>query len=184
MITKDAQAVLLQVAHEAIAYGLTNGHEMQIDLNKHEPALQEQRASFVTLHLHGELRGCIGTLEAYQPLIIDIAHNAYAAAFSDLRFSPLTATEFKNIEIDISILNPAEEIKFNSEKDLIAQLRPNIDGLILSDGRTRATFLPSVWEQLPTPNDFLAHLKLKAGLPANYWSDTINIKRYTTTTFH
>lgn len=184
MITKDAQAVLLQVAHEAIAYGLTNGREMRIDLNKYEPKLQEQRASFVTLHLHNELRGCIGTLEAYQPLIINIAHNAYAAAFSDPRFSPLTESEFKNIEIDIAILNPAEEIKFNSEKELLAQLRPNIDGLILSDGPARSTFLPSVWEQLPEPHDFITHLKLKAGLPAHYWSDTIKMKRYTTTTFH
>ncbi len=184
MITKDAQAVLLQVAHEAIAYGLAHGREMQIDVQRYESALREQRASFVTLHLHGELRGCIGTLETYQPLVIDIAHNAYAAAFTDPRFTPLTATEFKNIQIHISILNPAEEISFNSEKDLIAQLRPNVDGLILSDGPARATFLPSVWEQLPEPYDFIAHLKIKAGLPENYWSGTLKVKRYTTTMFH
>lgn len=184
MITKDAQAILLQVAHEAISYGLANGSEKRIDLNRYEPKIEEQRASFVTLYLYGELRGCIGTLEACQPLIIDVAHNAYAAAFSDPRFAPLTATEFKNIEIDISILNPTEEMNFNSEKELLAQLRPNIDGLILSDGPAQATFLPSVWQQIPEPIDFITHLKLKAGLSAHYWSDTIKMERYTTTKFH
>ncbi len=184
MITKDEQTILLQVAHDAVAYGQAHGREIQINVQRYESALREQCASFVTLHLHGELRGCIGTLEAYQPLVIDIAHNAYAAAFTDPRFAPLTATEFKNIQIHISILNPAEQMSFNSEKNLIAQLRPNVDGLILSDGPARATFLPSVWKQLPEPRDFLTHLKLKAGLPAHYWSNTIKVKRYTTTMFH
>lgn len=184
MISKHGQAVLLRVAHDAIAYGLTHEREIQIDVKNYEGELQELRASFVTLKLYGQLRGCIGTLEAYQPLVLDIAHNAHAAAFADPRFAPLTAAEFKDLEIHISILNPAEEMQFNSEEELIAQLRPNVDGLILSDGRARGTFLPSVWEQLPEPREFLAHLKLKAGLPARYWSNTIKIKRYTTTAFH
>lgn len=183
MVTKDEQAILLRVAHDAIAYGLSHNHEMHVDPKKYEGSLQEERASFVTLHLQGELRGCIGILTAYQPLVVDIAHNAHAAAFADPRFAPLTAAEFGEIETHISILNPAEEINFSSEEELISQLRPHVDGLILSDGRARGTFLPSVWEQLPKPRDFLAHLKLKAGLPASYWSDTINIKRYTTTAF-
>ena len=183
MVTKAAQSILLKVANNAIAYGLANGCEMRVDVNEFETELQEQRASFVTLELHGELRGCIGSLEAYRPLAQDVAHNAYAAAFCDPRFAPLTAVEFRDLEIHISILNPAEEMAFTSEEDLIAQLRPGIDGLILSDGLARGTFLPGVWASLPDPREFLAHLKLKAGLPAHYWSERLKVKRYTTTMF-
>ena len=182
-LSKEAESVLLQVAREAIAHMLTYGCRMHVDLDKYASELHEKRATFVTLHLYQELRGCVGSLEAYQPLATDVAYNAYAAAFCDPRFSALTEDEFKDVEIHITILNPAEEISFKSEEDLLSQLRPHVDGLILSDGDRRGTFLPAVWESLPEPREFLKHLKLKAGLPVNYWSDTLRVKRYTATAF-
>ena len=142
-----------------------------------------ERATFVTLNKFGELRGCIGHLEAIQPLIADVAENAFNAAFRDPRFQPVTASEFGDLEVHISVLSPPEPMVFTSEADLLRQIRPGIDGLILEDGAYRGTFLPSVWEQLPDPAQFLAHLKMKAGLPPNYWSDTLKVSRYTTESF-
>lgn len=145
--------------------------------------LQQPRATFVTLNIHENLRGCIGTLEAHQALVSDVAHNAHAAAFHDPRFPPLSQREFKDIEIHISILSPPEPMQFTSEADLLKQIRPGIDGLLLEENHHRGTFLPSVWESLHTTQDFLTHLKYKAGLPADYWSDTIKVSRYTTESF-
>lgn len=138
-----------------------------------------ERASFVTLEIDGHLRGCIGMLEACRPLAEDVAKNAIAAAFHDPRFPPLTYKEFESIEIHISVLSPPEEIYFTSEADLLAQIRPGIDGLILEEGVRPGTFLPSVWEELPDKTQFFAHLKLKAGLSGLYWSDTLRVFRYT-----
>ena len=177
--TTEEKQVLLKLAHDAITYGLKHHNPMPVDLNQFAANLQEQRASFVTLNINKQLRGCIGSLQAHQPLVQDIAHNAYAAAFSDPRFPPLTMDEFPNLDIHISILNTPEPMQFSSEQDLIKQLRPGIDGLILSDQGHRGTFLPSVWESLAEPALFFAHLKLKAGLPQNYWSDTLTVERYT-----
>jgi AmmeMemoRadiSam system protein A len=146
--------------------------------------LMEKRATFVTLTIGGRLRGCIGMLEACRPLAEDVAANACAAAFEDPRFPPLTKKEFEKLEIHISVLSPPEELAFSSEADVLNQIRPGIDGLILQEGFRRGTFLPSVWEELPTKELFWAHLKLKAGLPANYWSKTLRVFRYTTEYFH
>jgi AmmeMemoRadiSam system protein A len=182
-ITDAEQQLLLQLARESIEYGLQHQHEIALSTDEHPPQLQEQRATFVTLHLNHQLRGCIGTLEAYQPLVLDVAHNAYAAAFNDPRFMPVTQNEANNLEIHISILNPAEELRFSSEQELIDQIRPAVDGLIMQDGGRKGTFLPSVWEQLAEPKEFVCHLKRKAGLPVDYWSDTLRVWRYTTTSF-
>ncbi len=141
--------------------------------------LQEKRATFVTLEIHGRLRGCIGRLEACRPLAEDVAANAVSAAFDDPRFPPLSKEEFEKLDLHISILSPPEEMQFESEADALAQIRPGIDGLILQEGGRRGTFLPSVWEQLPDRDTFWAHLKMKAGLPADYWSDSIRLFRYT-----
>lgn len=176
---KTEQQLLLQLAKDAIQYGLKHNKVMPVDLTKYSAKLTEERACFVTLQIKQELRGCIGSLEAYQPLVKDIAHNAYAAAFGDPRFPPVTNAEFPQLEIHISVLNKPEPMHFKSEQDLIQQLRPNVDGLILSDIGHRGTFLPSVWESLPTPAEFFAHLKLKAGLLPDHWSDTIKVERYT-----
>lgn len=171
--------ILLDLVHKAIKYGLEQHDIMPIEVEKYSENLQKQCACFVTLQINGELRGCIGSLEAYRPLVEDVVHNAYAAAFQDSRFNPVTAEELPKLEIHISILSQPEPMQFTSEEDLLRQLRPNIDGLIMQDGMYRGTFLPSVWESLPKPRDFLTHLKLKAGLSANYWSETIKVERYT-----
>jgi AmmeMemoRadiSam system protein A len=131
----------------------------------------------------GELRGCIGSIEAHRPLVLDVAHNAYAAAFLDHRFAPLDTRELAEISLDISILTPTEEIQFDNEADLIEKIRPGIDGLILEDGLHRGTFLPSVWESLPDVESFWRHLKLKAGLPIDHWSASLKVSRYTSESF-
>jgi AmmeMemoRadiSam system protein A len=108
-----------------------------------------------------------------------VASNAYSAAFEDPRFAPLERGEFERLDIHLSLLSAPEPIQFGSEKDLLAQIRPSLDGLVLEEGARRGTFLPSVWEQLPDPVEFLRHLKRKAGLPADYWSATLRVSRYT-----
>jgi len=171
--------ILLRVARDAILHGLERGCELVVEVRAHPPALQAPRATFVTLELNNTLRGCVGTLEATRALIEDVAHNAYAAAFLDARFTALTAAEFDHLALHISVLSAPELMAVASEADLLRQLRAGIDGLILEDGRQRATFLPSVWESLPEPREFLHHLKRKAGLPENYWSATLTVRRYT-----
>jgi AmmeMemoRadiSam system protein A len=175
----EHQQILLQIARDAISSKLETGKPSLPDLKSLPQELQAHRATFVTLTMHKQLRGCIGMLEACRPLAHDVAENACSAAFEDPRFRPLSREEFEQIEIHISVLSPPEEVTFESERELLSKIRPNIDGLILEDGLHRGTFLPSVWEELPEPDIFLAHLKIKAGLPTNYWSNTIRIFRYT-----
>ena len=182
-LCEEERLLLHKVARASIEHGLETGRPLAVDVERYPPPLRERRATFVTLNEHGELRGCIGTLEAIRPLVEDVAHNAFAAAFSDPRFPPVSASELDDIEIHISVLSPATPMQFDSEEDLVHQLRPGVDGLVLEDGYHRGTFLPAVWESLPEPHAFLQHLKLKAGLPANYWSDTIRVSRYTTESF-
>lgn len=112
-------------------------------------------------------------------MLTDVQENACAAAFSDPRFKPLTVDELGRTRVEVSLLEPAEPLVFTDQADALAKLRPDIDGIIFTAGRHRATFLPQVWEQLPNPVDFLAHLKLKAGLPSNYWGSDIKLERYT-----
>ncbi len=135
-------------------------------------------ACFVTLTQHGQLRGCIGSLEAWRPLLQDVQENARAAAFRDPRFKPLTLDELARTRVEVSLLTPATPIQFSSEAEALAQLLPGRDGIIFTAGRHRSTFLPQVWEQLPEPADFMAHLKQKAGLPATYWGDDVRLERY------
>lgn len=179
-LNKDHQQRLLALAKTAIQHGLQTGRPLPVNLAGFPAELMECRATFVTLNKHQQLRGCIGVLEAFRPLAEDIAENAFRAAFKDPRFPPLTADEFDELEIHLSILTPAEPILFTSEQDLITQLQPGIDGLILEENHLRGTFLPSVWEQLPEPAQFLRHLKQKAGLPPDYWSENIRVYRYRT----
>lgn len=174
---------LLAIARQSIQHGLQYGRPLSVNAQDYDLTLQQPGASFVTLNLHGQLRGCIGSLEARRPLAVDVAENAYAAAFRDPRFPPLSDSEFPQLEYHISLLNPAEPMQFTSEPDLLAQLRPHVDGLILEDRGHRGTFLPAVWESLPEPEQFWQHLKLKAGLPADYWSDSLKVSRYTVEEF-
>ena len=142
------------------------------------PELHKPGATFVTLTQRGDLRGCIGSLEAWRPLAQDIRENALSAAFRDPRFEPLTAEELPITRVEVSLLTPAEPMSFTSEVDALAQLRPEIDGVIFTAGHRRSTFLPQVWEQLPDPASFMAHLKQKAGLPADYWGPDVRLERY------
>ncbi|MCK5477569.1 MAG: AmmeMemoRadiSam system protein A [Methylococcales bacterium] len=183
MLSDSYRQTLIDLAKASIEHGLKYGRPLQIDLATMADELTVQRATFVTLEKQGQLRGCIGMLEARRPLAEDIAENSYAAAFSDSRFPPLSESELDDLSIHLSILSPAEIIPCQSEAELIQQLRPDIDGLILDDGLHRATFLPSVWKSLPKPIDFIHHLKMKAGLPENYWSQELRAYRYTTESF-
>ena len=166
---------LLRLARNAIAghFGLPTTSVPDL------PALHQPAATFVTLSQHGNLRGCIGSLEAWRPLLRDVQENAIAAAFRDPRFTPLRREELAITRVEVSLLTPPVAISFTSEADALAQLRPDVDGLIFSTGTRRSTFLPQVWEQLPEPADFLAHLKQKAGLPATYWGSDVRLERYT-----
>lgn len=183
MISPAGRNQLLQVASDSIRHGLGHGRPMSVHAADYPEELQPLRASFVTLHRHGELRGCIGILEAMRPLVDDVAYHAWAAAFEDPRFAPLAEWELEGLDIHISILSPPEPLVFHSEEELLQQLRPGIDGLILRDCGRRGTFLPSVWDSLPNPRDFWSHLRLKAGLPPDWWSDTLRVERYTTESF-
>lgn len=152
----------------------------QANVRPDVPAWMNQPgATFVTLTQEGQLRGCIGTLEAHRPLVEDLEHNARAAAFGDPRFPPLGKEELSRTRVEVSILSPAEPIQFKDEADALGQLRPGTDGVILEAGWHRSTFLPQVWEQLSDPAQFMAHLKHKAGLAPDYWSDDLRLSRYT-----
>ncbi|HJW82637.1 MAG TPA: AmmeMemoRadiSam system protein A [Acidiferrobacterales bacterium] len=173
----DPGPTLLAIARSAIA----------AELGEPSPAftqaewLDEPGATFVTLTCAGALRGCIGSLVAERALRADVESNALAAAFSDPRFAPLSAREYRALEVEVSLLSPMQPVTVESEAQALTLLRPGIDGVLLEYGRRRGTFLPQVWEQLPEPRAFLAHLKQKAGLPADFWADEIRLSRYTVT---
>lgn len=183
MLSENQKQQLRTIAKNSIAHGLTKSKPLAIELANYDDDLQTKRATFVTLHKHHQLRGCIGSLEALRPLAEDVAYHAFAAAFSDHRFPPVTANEVDQLDIHISILATPEEITFISEDDLVSQLRPGIDGLIMREGHQRGTFLPSVWDSITDGHEFLNHLKQKSGLAEDYWSDTIKIQRYTVEEF-
>ncbi len=147
--------------------------------------MQQDGASFVTLTRFGLLRGCIGALEAYQPLVQDVCEPAVAAALEDYRFTPVRRDELKQLEIEISVLTTATPLEYKAPDDLQFLLRSGVDGVILRDGDRRATFLPQVWEQLPNLEDFLNHLCLKMGRPENYWhTNKLQVETYQVEEFH
>ena len=174
-LDNEKGSTLLKLARSEIATKL--GHDVS------SPAqagwLAEPGASFVTLTRQGELRGCIGTLEAHRPLGLDVRENAVAAAFRDPRFMPLTRVEFDEIRVEVSVLSPSEILVVASEEHALAILRPNVDGVVFEYRHYRSTFLPQVWEQLPEPAEFMAHLKRKAGLPMDFWAEEVRLSRYT-----
>lgn len=182
-LNDNDKKVLRQMAQDSIHYGLQHHRPLPVNLNDFNEPLTAQGASFVTLNLNHQLRGCIGTLEAYQPLVKDVADHAFAAAFRDPRFAPVTADEEQHLELHISVLSKPVPIEFSDEADLLTKIEPGIDGLILEDKYHKGTFLPSVWEQLATPGEFLNHLKLKAGLKQDDWNEDIRVFRYHTTGF-
>ena len=176
MSTELGQSLLL-LARNAICGQLGAAHPADPDVVL-QPRLTQPGASFVTLTRDGELRGCIGSLEAHRPLHQDVAANALGAAFRDPRFAALTLAELADVKVEVSLLTPALAMRFADEADALGQLRPQVDGVILEYGRHRSTFLPQVWESLPEPVQFLAQLKRKAGLPLNFWSNELRLSRY------
>jgi AmmeMemoRadiSam system protein B/AmmeMemoRadiSam system protein A len=172
--TTDIGPALLVRARNAIAAQL--GQATQAE--PAHPALNQPGATFVTLTQNGALRGCIGSLQAHRPLDQDVRANALAAAFRDPRFPPLTQAELARTRVEVSLLTAPQPMTFSDEADALRRLRPNIDGIIFSAGQKRSTFLPQVWEQIPDPRTFMAHLKQKAGLPADYWSSEVQLQRY------
>jgi AmmeMemoRadiSam system protein A len=174
----DAGRVLLPLARAAIA------SELKLDAWRtgEEPDwLRRQGASFITLMRDGKLRGCIGTLRAHRALAEDVRANAIGAAFSDPRFTPLTAAEFAGVAVEISVLSALEPVSFGDEADALRQLRAGVDGIVFEYGCHASTFLPQVWENFGEPSDFLAHLKYKAGLPPDFWHHEVKLARYTVT---
>jgi AmmeMemoRadiSam system protein B/AmmeMemoRadiSam system protein A len=176
-LNANAGAVLLTLARSAIGEKLGEpGRPLP-----QAAWLQQPGAAFVTLMRNGELRGCIGSLEAKRPLRADLYENALGAAFRDPRFKPLTRAEWIDTRIEVSLLSPLERLRPASEAALLAMLRPGTDGLLIEYGHHRSTFLPQVWEQLPQPRDFLVNLRRKAGLPPDFWEGELSVSRYTVT---
>ena len=182
-LTNEEKEKLIQLALYSIENGIEAGEAFPVDSENYSTNLQKHKSSFVTLYKNGKLKGCIGRIKAERPLVVDVVDNAYSAAFSDSRFSKIRSKDLHILTIQISVLSPLENITFLSEQDLIDQIRPGIDGLILKKGANQGTFLPQVWENLPRSESFLRQLKQKAGLKKDYWSDKIRIQRYTTISF-
>lgn len=175
----DAGPVLTGLARAAIAGRLG----LSAPPHRTPDWLSQPGASFATLTIDHALRGCIGSLTPWRPLGQDVAANAQGAAFDDPRFVPLSRDEFAGIAIEVSVLSATEPIEFRSRADLLAQLRPGVDGLVLTAGGRRGTFLPQVWAELPEPARFLDHLLRKAGLPPTYWGPDVAVERYSVTAF-
>ena len=170
----------MALAADSIDHGLVRDKPFPVVPDNFPPLLREKRAAFVTLQKDGELRGCIGSVEAVHPLAQDVAINAFKSAFHDPRFSRLKPEETETLHISISILTTPTRLLVSSEADLIEQLRPGVDGLILKERNRRATFLPSVWETIPDPGEYVLHLKQKGGWAKGHWSGKMACYRYGT----
>lgn len=171
----DRERIVLRIARGAIESALGAAPDLP---PPDVPWLQSHGCAFVTLRRDGELRGCIGSIEAHRPLVDDIAANAVAAALYDRRFPPVTADELGSIAVEVSLLEQPTPLVCDDEGDAIRKLRPGIDGVVIEYHQRRATFLPQVWESLPAPTDFLCELKRKAGLPADFWHPDLRLQRY------
>ena len=168
-LTDSERNFLLGLARKSIEAAAGGTHIPAGDKEQVPLKLLEDGACFVTLTKNGALRGCIGTLEAYQPLYLDVIEHAAAAAVDDFRFNPVHPDEVPTISIEISVLTRPEQVSYNGPDDLLNKLRPGIDGVVIKDGRMRATFLPQVWEQLPDMQEFMSHLCSKMGASAGLW---------------
>ena len=166
LTTQEGQ-ILLKLAREMITHAAKRQEPPSLDLGAISEHLRRDGASFVTLMKHGQLRGCIGSLEARRPLALDVRENAVGAAFHDPRFPPVRSEELGDLHVEVSVLSIPQPISYDGPADLIARLRPRVDGVVVERGLNRATFLPQVWEKLPDPHEFLQHLCLKAYLPSD-----------------
>ncbi|RVU33801.1 AmmeMemoRadiSam system protein B [Hwanghaeella grinnelliae] len=170
---------LMHLMANTIRYGFGNNAPPEVAVGSFNEALRQERATFVTLESNGQLRGCIGSIVANRPLVLDVVENTFRAAFRDPRFPRLTPGEIHGLKLSLSILSPMMPMQFDAEADLLAQLRPGEDGLMIQDTDKRSVFLPQVWEQLPNRRDFLSHLKAKAGMVSGHWSSGFKAWRFT-----
>jgi uncharacterized protein len=168
-LTDEEKQLLLYHAREAMSQAVNGQAVLPLDLSMFSERFRQNGASFVTLTEGGDLRGCIGALEPYQPLLEDVREHAIAAALNDYRFTPVRPLEIPHIRIEISRLTFPQILAYKTPGELLAGLRPKVDGVILRDGSRRATFLPQVWEKLPEPEVFLAHLCQKMGASPDLW---------------
>jgi AmmeMemoRadiSam system protein A len=177
--------LLLTLARQSILQGVAGKEFPALNRAGLSPILLQPGASFVTLTQNGQLRGCIGALEAYQPLVDDVCEHALAAAVNDYRFAPVHPGEIESLQIEISRLTKPQILEYTQPEDLPNRLTPQVDGVILQDGFRRATFLPQVWEKLPGPAEFLAQLCQKMGAPSNLWRKKIlEVWTYRVEEFH
>jgi AmmeMemoRadiSam system protein A len=184
-LTSEEKQTLLRLARRALESGVCGERLPSLDEFPLTPLLRAQGASFVTLTIHGNLRGCIGALEPYQSLAEDVREHAVAAALEDYRFPTVQESELTSIEIEVSRLTVPVLLKYNDADDLLVKLRPGMDGVILRDGIRRATFLPQVWEKIPAPADFLANLCHKMGAAPNTWRKKhLDVLTYQVEEFH
>ena len=180
----NSRQQILNAAHLSLKYGSEHGKPINIRYGDDLPiGLMAMRASFVTVELAGNLRGCIGSVVPHNRLLPDVITNTYKAGFGDPRFAPMSKAEVENAYISVSILSHTRAMQFQNEADLVSQTRPDQDGLILRDGKHQGLFLPSVWRSLPKAEDFVRHLKRKAGLPMDHWSGDLKVFRYRTESF-
>ena len=184
-ITDSDRSYLLSLARQSIENCANGAFVPHVDKETLSPVLREQGACFVTLTSGGYLRGCVGALEPYQSLVDDVCEHAVAAAFQDYRFPPVQPNEVKDLEIEISYLTRPEPLKYENPEDLPKLIKPNIDGVVIRDGRQRATFLPQVWEKIPDPVEFLDELCMKMGAPATLWRrKKLDVMIYRVEEFH
>lgn len=185
-LTLEEQQTLLRLARDAITRCVKGEKLVPLDVSSLATALREEGASFVTLTAHGELRGCIGALEPYQPLAEDVREHAVSAALKDPRFPPVRERELGGIRIEVSRLTRPRPVKYKGADDLLSKLKPHVDGILLRDGYgRRATFLPQVWEKIPDPAEFLNHLCQKMGLREDSWrSNHLEVFTYQVEEFH
>lgn len=178
-LSPEERELLLNLARESIDCAAQDKDPPKIDWDAVPPNLQQAGASFVTLNKKGQLRGCVGSLEARRPLVLDVQQNSVGAAFRDPRFPPVQPEEVNDLDIEISVLSLPERLDCAGPEDLFGQLRPGVDGVVIERGWHRATFLPQVWEKLPVKKQFLERLCLKAGLPPDaYRSGDLDIYTY------
>ncbi|MCG8471065.1 MAG: AmmeMemoRadiSam system protein A [Desulfobacterales bacterium] len=170
-IQPDQGMALVKLARQTLAEALYIPWEMADETLFADPIFGREQATFVTLKIRGELRGCIGTLQPVSPLVESIRKNTFSAAFNDTRFPSISAGEFDEVSIEISLLSPVEPLYADSPEAILAGLRTGLDGVVLVQEAASSTFLPQVWQHLPNPEHFLRQLSLKAGLPGDAWRD-------------
>jgi len=183
-LTLEDGKTLLRLARQAVVWIVSAGDPVPLHLEALPVRLLELGASFVTLHVDGILRGCIGSGEAYRPLAIDVVDNAIKVTYRDPRFSPVAPDELPRLHIEVSVLSPLRHLPYKKPEELLTRLRPGVDGVIVQHGFHRALFLPQVWEMLPEPADFMAHLCRKAGLSSRaFLKDPLTVYTFETRSF-